>query len=160
MVWRKNLYITFIYWLPGIIYEIAPCGCRPCLCFGCVGWHQKKHRFNVCWIEFLFLIDTNASPDLEKIPNESARFYTKKYLGVGELVFDYSSAYLGSSEYFKRSWSLFNCCRYVLNKCKFIGFNYVWKNSSLLLLLLYSTVTDLAKFLGKSTSMPLFTANQ
>lgn len=47
--------------------------------------------------------NTGLTPDLEKIPNESARFYTKKYLGVGELVFDYSSAYLGSSEYFKRS---------------------------------------------------------
>lgn len=46
---------------------------------------------------------TNSSPNLDKLPNENAQFYAKKYLGIGESVFDYSSAYLGSSEYFKRS---------------------------------------------------------
>ncbi|KAK8442170.1 hypothetical protein ACI3LY_001944 [Candidozyma auris] len=47
--------------------------------------------------------NTGLTPNLDKLPNENAQFYAKKYLGIGESVFDYSSAYLGSSEYFKRS---------------------------------------------------------
>ncbi|KAL7663424.1 hypothetical protein ABC855_g4155 [[Candida] zeylanoides] len=46
--------------------------------------------------------NTNLVLDTEKISNEDIKYYTEKYLGVGEKVFDYSAAYLGSSEYFKR----------------------------------------------------------
>lgn len=47
--------------------------------------------------------NTGLTPDLDQIPNESARYYTKKYLGLGELVLDTSSAFMSQSEFFKRS---------------------------------------------------------
>lgn len=45
---------------------------------------------------------TNTSPNYESFGNESVLYYTKKYLDVGERTFDYASAWLGSSDYFKR----------------------------------------------------------
>lgn len=45
---------------------------------------------------------TNASLDVDHFGNESVLFYAKKYLDLGEKTFDYTSAWLGSSEYFTR----------------------------------------------------------
>ncbi|KAF5211247.1 hypothetical protein E0198_002548 [Clavispora lusitaniae] len=47
--------------------------------------------------------NTGLTPDLDMLPNESANYYAQKYLDIGESIFDYSSAYLRSSDYFKRS---------------------------------------------------------
>lgn len=50
-----------------------------------------------------FSSNTNkCSPDLSKFGNDSAEYYSRKYLDVGEKAFDIASAYLGSSDYFKR----------------------------------------------------------
>lgn len=42
------------------------------------------------------------SPDFDKLESESATYYGKIYLNFGESVFDFSSAWLGSSDYFTR----------------------------------------------------------
>lgn len=54
------------------------------------------------WRNLWYLMLT-FSPNLDGISDDSARYYSKKYLDVGESVFDYTSAYFGSSDYFKRS---------------------------------------------------------
>ncbi|KAK6455151.1 uncharacterized protein RJT20DRAFT_55042 [Scheffersomyces xylosifermentans] len=46
--------------------------------------------------------NTGLTVDLDQIENESVRYYSGKYLGVGEKVFDFSSAYFSSSDYFTR----------------------------------------------------------
>ncbi|OBA20024.1 DUF1748-domain-containing protein, partial [Metschnikowia bicuspidata var. bicuspidata NRRL YB-4993] len=47
--------------------------------------------------------NTGLTPDFDSLGNESAIYYGKKYLDVGEKAFDFSSAWLGSSGYFKRN---------------------------------------------------------
>lgn len=46
---------------------------------------------------------TNNSPNWDTFGNDSVTYYAKKYLDVGERTFDYTSAWFGSSEYFKRN---------------------------------------------------------
>ncbi|CAK7895076.1 hypothetical protein CAAN1_05S01486 [[Candida] anglica] len=46
--------------------------------------------------------NTNLTLNTDSIQNDDIRYYTEKYLSVGESVFDYSSAYFGSSEWFHR----------------------------------------------------------
>ncbi|ODV78476.1 DUF1748-domain-containing protein, partial [Suhomyces tanzawaensis NRRL Y-17324] len=46
--------------------------------------------------------NTGLTPNLESFDNENIRYYSSKYLDVGEKIFDYSAAYFGSSDYFKR----------------------------------------------------------
>lgn len=94
--------ITNFILTPGPFFKNNPCGRRPPRRFSHFGWYQKKHRFNVCTL-FPFLNMTNISPDIDQISSESARFYTKKYLSLGELLLDTSSAFMSQSEYFKRS---------------------------------------------------------
>lgn len=45
---------------------------------------------------------TNSSLDTSQFGNETVLTYTKKYLDVGESTFDFASAWLSSSGYFKR----------------------------------------------------------
>ncbi|SGZ50880.1 CIC11C00000000462 [Sungouiella intermedia] len=42
------------------------------------------------------------SLDTDKFGNETILEYTKKYLDIGEKTFDYTSAWFGSSDFFKR----------------------------------------------------------
>ncbi|CAK9439192.1 uncharacterized protein LODBEIA_P34160 [Lodderomyces beijingensis] len=45
---------------------------------------------------------TGIQPNLDLIENKDVRYYTGKYLGLGESVLDSSAAFLGSSGYFTR----------------------------------------------------------
>ncbi|ABN66589.1 predicted protein, partial [Scheffersomyces stipitis CBS 6054] len=46
--------------------------------------------------------NTGLTVDFDKIENKEIQYYSGKYLDVGEKVFDYSAAWLASSDYFKR----------------------------------------------------------
>lgn len=46
--------------------------------------------------------NTGLQLDVDKFENESIRYYSKQYLQFGEKLFDYSTAYLNSSDYFTR----------------------------------------------------------
>ncbi|RLV94152.1 hypothetical protein JA1_002007 [Spathaspora sp. JA1] len=45
---------------------------------------------------------TGLTPNLEAIESKDVKYYSQKYLDLGERAFDWSVAYLGSSEYFTR----------------------------------------------------------
>lgn len=57
---------------------------------------QNSH----CSISSLYIL--TSSLDTDKFGNETVLEYTKKYLDIGERAFDYTSAWFGSSEFFKR----------------------------------------------------------
>lgn len=46
--------------------------------------------------------NTGLTLDTDKFGNETILEYTKKYLDIGEKTFDYTSAWFGSSDFFKR----------------------------------------------------------
>ncbi|RLV85054.1 hypothetical protein JA9_000571, partial [Meyerozyma sp. JA9] len=46
--------------------------------------------------------NTGLTPNLDSIESENIRYYSKKYLDVGDSIFDYSAAYFGGSGYFVR----------------------------------------------------------
>lgn len=46
--------------------------------------------------------NTGLTPNFDSIQSEDLRYYSMKYLDVGEKIFDYTAAYLGGSSYFKR----------------------------------------------------------
>ncbi|CAG90088.1 DEHA2G02244p [Debaryomyces hansenii CBS767] len=47
--------------------------------------------------------NTGLTPNLDSATNsEDVKYYAGKYLDLGERIFDYSSTYFGSSDYFKR----------------------------------------------------------
>lgn len=41
-------------------------------------------------------------PNTDKIQNDTVRDYTEKYLKFGDTIYDWSVAYLSSSDYFVR----------------------------------------------------------
>ncbi|KAM9890774.1 hypothetical protein OXX79_011194 [Metschnikowia pulcherrima] len=47
--------------------------------------------------------NTGLTPDLDSLGNDSVSYYGKKYLDMGEKAFDFTSAWFGSSGYFKRN---------------------------------------------------------
>lgn len=46
--------------------------------------------------------NTGLSFKLDAVENETAREYTKKYLNMGDSMYDYAVATCGSSKYFER----------------------------------------------------------
>lgn len=46
--------------------------------------------------------NTGLHLNVDKLENENVRYYTNQYLNFGEKIFDYSTAYLNSSDYFTR----------------------------------------------------------
>lgn len=46
--------------------------------------------------------NTGLTPKVDQIGDETVREYSTKYLNLGESVYDYTVATLGSSSYFKR----------------------------------------------------------
>ncbi|KAK7679130.1 hypothetical protein QCA50_017892 [Cerrena zonata] len=46
--------------------------------------------------------NTGLTPNVDNIKSDDFKYYATKYLDVGESIFDYSAAYFGGSEYFKR----------------------------------------------------------
>ncbi|QLL31860.1 hypothetical protein HG536_0C00270 [Torulaspora globosa] len=46
--------------------------------------------------------NTGLTPKVDTIENTSLREYTRKYLNLGESIYDYSVATCGSSSYFVR----------------------------------------------------------
>ncbi|RKP28359.1 DUF1748-domain-containing protein [Metschnikowia bicuspidata] len=49
------------------------------------------------------LAGVRRNSGLTKLENESAIYYGKKYLNIGERAFDYTSAWLGSNDFFTRN---------------------------------------------------------
>lgn len=45
---------------------------------------------------------TGITPNLNMIDSPEIRKYSQKYLGIGESFFDWTSAYMSSSDYFTR----------------------------------------------------------
>ncbi|CAN3375282.1 mitofissin [Diutina rugosa] len=46
--------------------------------------------------------NTGLMPNTDKIQNDTVRDYTEKYLKFGDTIYDWSVAYLSSSDYFVR----------------------------------------------------------
>lgn len=47
--------------------------------------------------------NTGLTPNLDHATSsQDVKYYAGKYLDMGETIFDYTSAYLGSSDYFQR----------------------------------------------------------
>lgn len=48
--------------------------------------------------------NTGLTPKIDHISDITVREYSTKYLNLGESVYDYTVATLGSSSYFQRKW--------------------------------------------------------